>query len=281
MAEVDRANVVPPRPVARARRSGFTLVELLVVIGIIALLLSILLPSLSRAREQAKMVQCLSNLRQLGLAMTMYADSNKGRFPAPAVGALPDDWIYWQSGRDINDSVILPYLGGKFNWDFFRCPADNPDTHPAGAYSGSYTVNELICNWFNRQAGKPVILITQIRHPAQKILIIDESSQTIDDACWAPQNYSGDGHNLLSNRHDKKSEASTDPNAGRGTVSFADGHGEFIRASIPRSRSIGTRTWIDRAGPGCPRRGIRGESGTGDSSEKREGGLLRPPSFVV
>jgi prepilin-type N-terminal cleavage/methylation domain-containing protein/prepilin-type processing-associated H-X9-DG protein len=64
--------------VRRHGASGFTLVELLVVIGIIALLISILLPSLNAAREQARMTKCLSNLQQLGLAAVAYTSANKG-----------------------------------------------------------------------------------------------------------------------------------------------------------------------------------------------------------
>ena len=64
---------------------GFTLVELLVVIGIIALLVSILLPSLNRARRSAMTVQCASNMRQLAQAMLMYVQDNKGVLPPATV----------------------------------------------------------------------------------------------------------------------------------------------------------------------------------------------------
>jgi prepilin-type N-terminal cleavage/methylation domain-containing protein len=102
---------------------GFTLVELLVVIGIIAVLISILLPSLSKARAQAQVIQCLSNVRQLSLAVNVYATDNRGflpRYSSSATPSTPNDgapqaWTYNWTG------LIFKYLNN--NPKVFQCPA--------------------------------------------------------------------------------------------------------------------------------------------------------------
>jgi len=74
---------------------GFTLIELMVVIAIIAILAGLLLPALSRAKEQGRRTACLNNLRQVQLAMQMYWDENADASPAAYQGVWKSDWVYW------------------------------------------------------------------------------------------------------------------------------------------------------------------------------------------
>ena len=85
----------------RASSNGFTLVELLVVVGIIGVLVSLLLPALSKARSAAQRTVCLSNVRQISQGLVMYANANKGRFPpsAPTLQATVND-IVWLNPTD-------------------------------------------------------------------------------------------------------------------------------------------------------------------------------------
>lgn len=89
---------------AAQRSAGFTLIEFLVVVAIIALLMSILLPSLGRARENAKSVTCLSNLRQIGTLFGAYATEYNGNVP---VEDLPDNGQPWQVNRWYNSLLGL------------------------------------------------------------------------------------------------------------------------------------------------------------------------------
>src|SRR6266446_6396665 len=84
----------------RFARRGFTLVELLVVIALIAVLIAILLPSLLRAKESANRVKCSSNLRQIGMAERMYAIDNKGQYPRTCMTSDEAAPIYFTGPLD-------------------------------------------------------------------------------------------------------------------------------------------------------------------------------------
>lgn len=128
-------------------RRGFTLLELMVVAATIALLAAILLPALSGARAQARLVQCQSNVRQLASAFVMYTVQNRGRLPGCDFdpGA---DWLGGgnrtapKSGRQPIDGTIYPFLGRQIQ--VYACPQDNTK-HAASTGYRSYSSNFLLC----------------------------------------------------------------------------------------------------------------------------------------
>ena len=250
------------------KRRGFTLAELLVVIGVIAVLIAILLPVFHKARESARRVICLSNLRQLATALRLYCDNNEGAFPsATADGRFYADWVYWEPQHNPQaftyaTGAAVKYLGQNVPPSLLRCPSDSIDSHrdthdgagnDTGKYPYSYSVNWHVCVKYPDPTSPPtpwvVVRVTQVLAPDRKILAIDESSDTIDDGCWAANNYTNmgavSGYNCLSNRHDQDSEHDvqnddnngtgpffTNPEqAGRGNVVYVDGHGEYAYRS--------------------------------------------------
>jgi prepilin-type N-terminal cleavage/methylation domain-containing protein/prepilin-type processing-associated H-X9-DG protein len=104
----------------QTNRNGFTLVELLVVIGIIALLISILLPALNKARDQANITKCSSNMRQLAQAMLNYAAENRQRLPTN-VNTPTLEWMHRDRiGRYLPNTVVTP--SGNVSTPVMVCP---------------------------------------------------------------------------------------------------------------------------------------------------------------
>ena len=141
-------------------RTAFTLVELLVVIGIIALLISILLPALSKAKDYANTVKCASNLKSIGQGVALYAANYRGALPAAVVfsgmqlrngqqygpGGTQAATDIWSKGYinfssqvftkpyDVNDPAFSTTTG----WDMFKCPSlDNGGVAPANTFAAN------------------------------------------------------------------------------------------------------------------------------------------------
>ena len=136
-------------------RRAFTLVELLVVIAIIAVLAALLLPALARAKEKARSTQCISNLKQWGLAYGMYADDNDDFLPRRGQGVQvladinrPTDWFNALPGYfgspSFDDLVLANQMPAAHDQSLFICPAA---VNPGGTYFLPYGMNMNLCPW--------------------------------------------------------------------------------------------------------------------------------------
>lgn len=115
-------------------RDGFSLVELLVVIGIIALLMSVLLPALARAREEEHRVHCQANMRQVGLELVNYANQWRGWMFPPALGA---------GNPPANRWPVFVFDPPVYNPPILLCPSDDPDPAEEHSYILNYHLVDM------------------------------------------------------------------------------------------------------------------------------------------
>jgi prepilin-type N-terminal cleavage/methylation domain-containing protein len=206
------------------KRKGFTLIELLVVIAIIAILAALLLPSLSKARDQARTVQCLSNLKQLQIAHFTYTDDNSGFMvlnydssdssPNPASGT--NSWVLgevraYSRDPDLLHGTLFPYTKGL---GIYKCPADmSMATIDKIPRNRSYSLEAYIA-MVSPTVPHPLKRYAQILAPPRVFSFLDENEGSIEDGNFGLDRAPAMGWlNVPADRHLQG-----------GALAFTDGH---------------------------------------------------------
>jgi prepilin-type N-terminal cleavage/methylation domain-containing protein/prepilin-type processing-associated H-X9-DG protein len=185
-------------------RRGFTLIELLVVIAIIAILAAILFPVFARAREKARQTSCLSNVKQLGLGVNMYAQDYDEILPCVQHRGPQGFWGYWYD-------VIQPYVN---NEQIVRCPSAKR------SYPGY--------GWNYRHAGYRLdrnnqVFLGDIEFPAEMMIFGDSNPGSYRHYLYCGVRWPDgirDDTNKVATRHNEGAN-----------FAFADGHGKWRRTS--------------------------------------------------
>ncbi len=149
------------------RKNGFTLIELLVVVAIIAVLVAILLPALNRARESARTLICMNNLRTLSMSVRYYLDDNNGIF-----FNTPPSYIYWQWWNYKLTKGYLPHSSGtgESDWGKFSyCPAAGALGMKIASKSGGYRYSWIGFNWLLHQGVKE----SAVERPSETLMLAD------------------------------------------------------------------------------------------------------------